>query len=150
MVFNGIIWHNLNLQFSMLMYYLHLAIRATLKHATCNAYYVHKAMCKNAPISTPLWKWRRSYLVSRAVLPHLRGERGWMSRYSSCSLEGCCPFLAEVIKDNENFIKFKGFYSLFSGVEIFLYLRDFLNYFGLIDFFILVWKISYIKFSDIS
>ena len=35
---------------------------------------------------SPLWKWRRSYLVSR-VVPHLRGERGWVSCHSSGSLE---------------------------------------------------------------
>ena len=44
----------------------------------------------------------------------------------------------------------KGLYSVFFAVERFPYLRDFLNYFGLIDFFIKVSKISLIKFSKIS
>ena len=35
----------------------------------------------------------------------------------------------------------KGFYRVFSAVERFLYLRDFLNYFCFIDFFIYVWEI---------
>ena len=47
-----------------------------------------------------------------------------------------CPSSAEVIKDTEDFIQFDGLYSLFSAVERFLYLRDFLNYFCFIDFFI--------------
>ena len=51
-----------------------------------------------------------------------------MSCHSYGSLEGGCPSSAEVIKDTE------GFYSLFSAVERFTYLIDFLNYFGLIDF----------------
>ena len=54
-----------------------------------------------------------------------------MSCYSSSSLEGGCPSSAEVI---EEFIQFEGLYSLFSAVERFTYLRDFLNNFGLIDF----------------
>ena len=45
-----------------------------------------------------------------------------------------CPSSAEVIEDTEDFLQFEGLYSLFSAVEGFLYLRDFLNYFGLRDF----------------
>ena len=58
-----------------------------------------------------------------------------MSCHSSGSLEGGCPSSAEVIEDTEDFFQFEGLYSLFSAVEIFTYLRDFLNYFGLIDLF---------------
>ena len=58
-----------------------------------------------------------------------------MSCHSSGSLEEGCPSSAEVIEDTEDFIQFKGLYSLFSAVERFTYLRDFSNYFGLIDFF---------------
>ena len=65
------------------------------------------------------------------VVPHLRGERGRVSCHSSSSLEGGCLFSAEVIKD---FIQFQGLISQFSAVERFLYLRDLLNYFGLIYF----------------
>ena len=55
----------------------------------------------------PLWKWRGPYLVSR-VVPHLRGERGWVSCYSSGSMEGGCPTSAEVIEDTEDFIQLQG------------------------------------------
>ena len=75
-------------------------------------------------LPSPLWKWRGPYLVSR-VVPHLRGERGWVSCHSSGSLEGGCPSSAEVIEDTEDFIQFDGLYSPFSAVERFLYLRDF-------------------------
>ena len=57
-----------------------------------------------------------------------------MSCHSSGSLEGGCPTSAEVIEDTEDFIQFEGLYSLFSAIERFLYLRDFLNYFCFIDF----------------
>ena len=57
-----------------------------------------------------------------------------MSCHSSGSLEGGCPSSAEVIEDTVDFIQFEGLYSLFSAVERFTYLRDFSNYFGLIDF----------------
>ena len=42
-----------------------------------------------------------------------------------------------VIEDTEDFMKFEGLYSVFSAVEIFLYSRDFLDYFGLMDVFYL-------------
>ena len=58
-----------------------------------------------------------------------------MSCHFSGSLEGGCPSSAEVIEDTEDFIQFEGLYSLFSAVERFTYLRDFSNYFGLIDLF---------------
>ena len=51
-----------------------------------------------------------------------------MSCHSSGSLEGGCPSSVEVIEDTEDFIQFDGLYSLFSAVERFLYLRDFLMY----------------------
>ena len=57
-----------------------------------------------------------------------------MSCHSSGSLEGGCPSSAEVIEDTEDFIQSEGLYSLFTAFERFPYLRDFLNYFGLIDF----------------
>ena len=60
-----------------------------------------------------------------------------MSCHSSGSLEGGCPSSAEVIEDTVDFIQFEGLYSLFSAVERFTYLRDFSNYFGLIDLFYL-------------
>ena len=60
-----------------------------------------------------------------------------MSCHSSGSLEVGCPSSAEVIEDTEDFIQFDGLYSLFTVFEIFLYLRDFLNSFDLIDFFYL-------------
>ena len=47
------------------------------------------------------------YLVSR-VVPHQRGEKGWVFCYSSGSLEGGCPSLAEVIEDTEEIIQFQG------------------------------------------
>ena len=59
-----------------------------------------------------------------------------MSCHFSGSLKAGCPSLAEVIEDTEDFIQLEGLYSLFSAVERFLYLRDFLNYFCFIDFFI--------------
>ena len=68
------------------------------------------------------------------VVHHLLGER--VSCHSSGSLEGGCPSSAEVIENTEGFIQFDGLYSSFSAVERFLYLRDFLNYFCFIDFFI--------------
>ena len=37
-----------------------------------------------------------------------------VSSHSSGSLEGCCPFSAEVIEDTEDFVYYSGFYSLFS------------------------------------
>ena len=77
------------------------------------------------------------YLVSW-VVPHLRGESGQVSCHSSGSLEGGCPFLAEVIEDTEAFIQFEGLYSSFSAVDRFMYLRDFFKYFGLINVFIQV------------
>ena len=40
-----------------------------------------------------------------------------------------------VIKDTAHFIQIEGLYSLFSAVERFLNLSDFLNYFGSINFF---------------
>ena len=46
-----------------------------------------------------------------------------MSCHSSGSLEGGCPSSAEVIEDTEDFIQFKGLYSLFSAVERFPYKR---------------------------
>ena len=58
-----------------------------------------------------------------------------LSCHSSGSLEGGYPSSAEVIEDTEGLIQFKGMYSLFSAVESFIYLRDFSNYFFLIDFF---------------
>ena len=58
-----------------------------------------------------------------------------MSCHSSGSLEGGCPYLAEVIKDTEDLIQFDGLYRPFCAVERFLYLRDLLNYFGLTFFF---------------
>ena len=61
------------------------------------------------------------------VVPHLRGERGHVSCHSSISLEKGCPSWAEVIEDTEDFFQFEGLYSLFSAVEIFWLLRDFLN-----------------------
>ena len=72
------------------------------------------------------------------VVPHLKGERGRLSCHSSGSLEGGCPSSAEVFKDTEDFIQFEGLYSLFTAFERFPYLRDFLNYFRLINFFISV------------
>ena len=57
-----------------------------------------------------------------------------MSCRSSGSLEGGCPSSAEVIEDTEDFIQFEGLYGIFSAVERFVYFRDYLNYFGLIDF----------------
>ena len=71
---------------------------------------------------SPLWTWRGPYLVSR-VLPHLRGERRWVSCHSSSSLIGGCPSSAEVIKYTEDRIQLAGLYSLFYA--------DFLNYFCL-------------------
>ena len=65
-----------------------------------------------------------------------------MSYHSSGSLEGGCPSSAEVIEDTEDFFQFEGLYSLFSAVERFPYLRDFLNHFSLKDFLF--------KFSEIS
>ena len=73
--------------------------------------------------------------MSRGV-PHLVGERGGVSCHSSGSLEGGCPSSAEVIVDTEDVIQFEGLNSLFTAFERFPYLRDFLNYFGLIDFFL--------------
>ena len=70
-------------------------------------------------------------LVSR-VVTHLRGERGLVSCHSSGSLEGGCPSSAKVIEDTEEFIQFEGLHSLFTAVEKFPYMRDMLNYFGLI------------------
>ena len=71
--------------------------------STCNLQCnMHNAMCKNTPISTVEVK--RAYLVSR-VVPHLRGERGWVSCHSSRSLEGGCPSSQEVIEDTEDFIQ---------------------------------------------
>ena len=58
-----------------------------------------------------------------------------MSCHSSGSLEGGCPSSAEVIEDTEDFIQFEDLYSLLFAVERFTYLRDFSNYFCLIDFF---------------
>ena len=58
-----------------------------------------------------------------------------MPFHSSGLSEGGCPSLAEVIEDTEDCIQFEGFYSLSSAVERYTYLRDFSNYFGLIDFF---------------
>ena len=52
-----------------------------------------------------------------------------MSCHSSGSLEGGCPSSAEVIEDTVDFIQFEGLYSLFSAVERFTYLRDFLFWF---------------------
>ena len=57
-----------------------------------------------------------------------------MSCHSSGSLEEGCPFTADVIEDTEDFFQYEGLHSLFSAVERFLHLRDFLNYFGLTDF----------------
>ena len=59
-----------------------------------------------------------------------------MSCHSSGSLEGGYLSSAEVIEDTEDFIQFEGLHSLFFAVERFLYLRDFLNNFGLKDFVI--------------
>ena len=56
-----------------------------------------------------------------------------MSCHSSRSSEGGCPSSAEVIEDTEDFIQFEGLYSLFSAIDRFLFLRDFLNNFGFID-----------------
>ena len=58
-----------------------------------------------------------------------------MSCHSSGSLEGGCPSSAEVIEDTEDFIQCEDLYSLLFAVERFTYLRDFSNYFCLIDFF---------------
>ena len=58
-----------------------------------------------------------------------------MSCHSSGSLEGGCPSSAEVIEDTEDFIQFEDLYSRLFAVERFTYLRDFSNYFCLIDFF---------------
>ena len=44
-----------------------------------------------------------------------------MSCHSSGSLEGGCPSSAEVIEDTEDFIQFKGLYSLFTAFERFTY-----------------------------
>ena len=59
-----------------------------------------------------------------------------MSCHSSGSLEGGYPSSAEVFKDTEDFIQFEGLYSLFTAFERFPRMRDFLNSFGLIDFFL--------------
>ena len=45
--------------------------------------------------------------------------------------------VAEVIEDAEDFIQFEDLYNLLFAVERFTYLRDFSNYFCLIDFFYL-------------
>ena len=58
-----------------------------------------------------------------------------MSCHSSGSLEGGCPSSAEVIEDTEDFIQFKDLYSRLFAVARFIYLRDFSNYFCLIDYF---------------
>ena len=60
-----------------------------------------------------------------------------MSCHSTGSLEGGCLSSAEVNKDTDDFMQYEGFYSLFSAVDRFKNLRDFLNYFGLIDSFYL-------------
>ena len=60
-----------------------------------------------------------------------------MSCHSSGSLEGGCPSSTEVIEDTEGLYN-PGFFA----VERFMYLRDFLNYFGLIDLFISEKKMS--------
>ena len=49
-----------------------------------------------------------------------------------------CPSFAKVNKDTEDFIQFEGIYSLFYAFEEFLYLRDSLKYFGLMDFSYLI------------
>ena len=61
-----------------------------------------------------------------------------MSSHSSGLLEGASPSSAEVIEDTEDFIQCQGllYSSLFSAVDRFPYLIDFLDYFGLIDLFI--------------
>ena len=84
------------------------------------------------------------------VVHHLRGERGYVSWHSSGSLEGGCPSSAEVIEDTEDFIQFEGLYSLNSAVERYPYLRDFLNHFGLIDFFYLSLRDILNQTSEIS
>ena len=58
-----------------------------------------------------------------------------MSCHSSGSLKGGFLSSVEVIEDTEDFIQFEDLYSLLSAVERFTYLRDFSNYFGLIDLF---------------
>ena len=90
--------------------HLHFATPAlcnicTLQHlhiatlAICNTCDLQFAICNICNLkNTPLCKWRGPYVVSR-VVPHPRGERGWVSCHSSGSLEGGCPSSAEVIKD---------------------------------------------------
>ena len=46
------------------------------------------------------------------------------------------PFLGRGHQGHCGLYPIKGLYSLFSAVERFTYLRDFSNYFGLIDFFL--------------
>ena len=59
----------------------------------------------------------------------------FVSSHSSVSLEGGCPSSAEVFETLKTCSIFKGLYSLFSVVDRFPYLRDFLNHFGLIDYY---------------
>ena len=70
---------------------------------------------------SPPWKWRGPYLVIR-VVPHLMGERGWVSCQSSGSL-------AEVIEDTK---------GCFCSWEISVFERFLL----LFCFLIYVWEIS--------
>ena len=106
-------------------------------HAICNT-------LKNTPIYT---------LEVKRVVPHLRGERGWVS-HSSGSLERGCLSSAEVIKNTEEFIQFQGLIlSVFWSWEIsvfewFLYLRDFFYHF---DRFLELFKRDFLnKVSEIS
>ena len=93
-------------------------------HNTCNSQHVQLATYA-------------TYLVSK-VVPHLRGERIEYPVIPQVHWKGIALPWQRSPRILKNLSNFKGLYSLFSAVERFSYLRDSLNYFGLIDFFIKV------------
>ena len=72
---------------------------------------------------SPLWKWRGPYFVSSRVVPHLRGEREWVSHCSIIPVywkEVALPWQrwSRTLKTSSSLR------SYIVAVERFLYLRD--------------------------
>ena len=122
---------------------LHLCTLAHLQFATCAVY--NTCNLKHTP--SPILKWRGPYLGSR-VVPHLRGERGECPVIPLVHWKGVALPRQRSSRTLKTLSNCKCFYSVFSAVEWFLYLRDFFYYFDrffnfcLRDFFNTFSKIS--------
>ena len=98
-------------------------------HEICNT-----CNLKNTPIST-IWKWRGMGEGKCPVIPPVHWKGDALPQQTSRTLK--------------TLSNYKGFYSVFSAVERFLYLRDFFYYF---DIFFKLWLRDFLNrfFKDFS